>query len=150
MLRLRSAANSNVSVTLLYSSRTFEDIIYREKLERLVFVNHGLKVVHTLTQKQPPGRSGTPPHMGSAKDASWETNKLLVSANQSNGDARLRFFSCSLIKLLGLMVRSGSAECERESLHARTKKLDFELAVCDGVRLPDELIEALFGHCAVA
>jgi hypothetical protein len=30
-----------------------------------------------------------------------------------------------------------SAERERESLHARTKKLDFEPAVGDGLRLPD-------------
>ena len=58
MLRHRAAANSNVPATLVYSSRTFEDIIYREELERLSFVNDGLKVVHTLTRKQPAGWSG--------------------------------------------------------------------------------------------
>ena len=41
--------------TLLYSSRSFEDIIYREELERLAVANDGLKIVHTLTRKQPAG-----------------------------------------------------------------------------------------------
>ena len=48
------------------------------------------------------------------------------------------------------MVRSGSAERERESLHARTQKLDFELAIGDRVLLPDQLVHPLFGHRAVA
>jgi ferredoxin-NADP reductase len=38
---------------LLYSSRTWEDVIYRDELERL-----GLEVVHTLTREQPPGWTG--------------------------------------------------------------------------------------------
>jgi len=58
MLRHRAAANSNVPATLLYSSRSFEDIIYREELERLTFLNGGLKVVHTLTRQQPAGWIG--------------------------------------------------------------------------------------------
>ena len=33
MLRHRAAAKSNVPAVLLYSSRTFEDIIYREELD---------------------------------------------------------------------------------------------------------------------
>src|SRR4051812_46493284 len=44
----------------------------------------------------------------------------------------------------------GSAERERESLDARTKKLDFELAIGDGLRLPDQLVHPLFGRRAVA
>jgi ferredoxin-NADP reductase len=58
MLRHRAAANSIVPATLLYSSRTFEEIIYREELERLCFMNDGLKVVHTLTRQQPAGWTG--------------------------------------------------------------------------------------------
>ncbi len=38
---------------LLYSSRTWEDVIYRDELESL-----GLDVVHTLTREQPPGWTG--------------------------------------------------------------------------------------------
>jgi ferredoxin-NADP reductase len=58
MLRHRAAVNSKVPATLLYSSRTFEDIIYREELERLAAANAGLKIVHTLTRQQPPGWRG--------------------------------------------------------------------------------------------
>jgi ferredoxin-NADP reductase len=58
MLRHRSAVSSKVPATLLYSSRTFEDIIYREELERLAAANAGLKIVHTLTRKQPAGWRG--------------------------------------------------------------------------------------------
>src|SRR5262245_10543230 len=42
------------------------------------------------------------------------------------------------------------AERERESFHAGAEKLDFELPIDDGIRLPDQLIETLFGHRAVA
>jgi ferredoxin-NADP reductase len=62
MLRHRAAAKnetkSNAPATLLYSSRSFADIIYRDELERLVATSDGLKVVHTLTRQQPPGWAG--------------------------------------------------------------------------------------------
>ena len=50
MLRHRAAAKANVPAVLLYSSRTFEDIIYREELDRLAASGDGLRVVHTLTR----------------------------------------------------------------------------------------------------
>jgi ferredoxin-NADP reductase len=37
----------------LYSSRTFEDVIYYPELERLLRMDSGLKVFHTLTRSQP-------------------------------------------------------------------------------------------------
>ena len=46
--------------------------------------------------------------------------------------------------------KSPLAECECEGLHARIEKLDFELAIGDGLRLPDQLVQPLFGHHAVA
>jgi ferredoxin-NADP reductase len=58
MLRHRAAANSKVPTTLIYSSRSFEDIIYREELDRLAAADDGLKIVHTLTRKQPAGWPG--------------------------------------------------------------------------------------------
>jgi ferredoxin-NADP reductase len=57
MLRHRAAANSDTPATLLYSSRTAEDIIYRAELEHLDR-QVGTKVVHTLTRMQPAGWSG--------------------------------------------------------------------------------------------
>ena len=57
MIRLRAAEGSTVPTRLLYSSRTLEDVIYREELDRLAG-NGGLEVFHTLTREQPPGWTG--------------------------------------------------------------------------------------------
>jgi ferredoxin-NADP reductase len=53
MLRHRRAIRSNVPAKLLYSSRTLEDVIYRDELPALE-----VEVVQTLTRAQPPGWSG--------------------------------------------------------------------------------------------
>ncbi len=58
MLRQRAAAQSTAPTTLLYSSRSFDDIIYRAELERLTGQGDGLKVVLTLTRERPAGWSG--------------------------------------------------------------------------------------------
>jgi ferredoxin-NADP reductase len=58
MLRHRSAARSTSPAILLYSSRTFEDIIYRDEFDRLAAPGNGLTVVHTLTRAQPAGWTG--------------------------------------------------------------------------------------------
>ncbi|MDI3339715.1 MAG: ferredoxin reductase [Sphaerobacter sp.] len=58
MLRHRAARRSTVPVRLLYSSRGFDDIIYRAELDRLVSHDPDLAVVHTLTRSQPPGWTG--------------------------------------------------------------------------------------------
>jgi ferredoxin-NADP reductase len=58
MLRHRAAAGSRVPAVLLYSSRTFDDIIYRDELDSLAARGDGLAVVHTLTRGQPAGWSG--------------------------------------------------------------------------------------------
>ena len=52
MAMIRSSAGST-PIRLLYSSRTFEDIIYREELER-----SSAEVFHTLTRRQPDGWRG--------------------------------------------------------------------------------------------
>ena len=58
MLRERAAAASAVPATLLYSSRTADDIIYRGELDRLSAADPNLTVLHTLTREQPDGWSG--------------------------------------------------------------------------------------------
>ena len=55
MLRERSRSGSSVPVRLLYSSRSWEDVIYRTELE---FPADGVTVFHTLTRSQPPSWSG--------------------------------------------------------------------------------------------
>jgi ferredoxin-NADP reductase len=58
MLRHRAASHSAAATRLIYSSRTWEDIIYREELERLSPSSNGLEVIHTLTRATPPGWEG--------------------------------------------------------------------------------------------
>jgi ferredoxin-NADP reductase len=56
MIRLRTAAGSDADMRLLFSSRSWDDVIYREELEHLN--SDGLRVVHTLTRSQRPGWTG--------------------------------------------------------------------------------------------
>jgi ferredoxin-NADP reductase len=58
MVRHRASAGEKAPVRLLYSSRTFEDIIYREELDQLATSGDGLSVAHTLTRAQPLGWKG--------------------------------------------------------------------------------------------
>ena len=58
IVRHRAQDGAAVPCTLLYSSRTQEDIIYRDELARLGSRGDGLRVVHTLTRTQPAGWSG--------------------------------------------------------------------------------------------
>jgi ferredoxin-NADP reductase len=58
MLRHRAAAESTIPAVLLYSSRTFDDIIYRAELDQMAARNDGLRVAYTLTRRQPPGWTG--------------------------------------------------------------------------------------------
>ena len=56
MIRTHNAAGSDAETRLLVSSRGWDDVIYRDELERLR--GDGLSVVHTLTRSQPPGWAG--------------------------------------------------------------------------------------------
>jgi ferredoxin-NADP reductase len=58
MVRHRAAAGSDTPTRLLYSSHSYEEVIYRDELDRLVAENGTLEVVHTLTRSQPPGWAG--------------------------------------------------------------------------------------------
>jgi ferredoxin-NADP reductase len=58
MLRHRAATGSTVATKLLYSSRTIEDVIYRDEIDQLGARNDGLEIVYTLTRAQPPGWTG--------------------------------------------------------------------------------------------
>ena len=58
MLRHRARAGLRNPARLLYSSRHFEEVIYREELEALASAGDGLEVVHTLTRSRPDGWTG--------------------------------------------------------------------------------------------
>jgi ferredoxin-NADP reductase len=58
MLRHRARLSNGTPARLLFSSRSYEEIIYRDELEGLAGHGDGLEVVHTLTRSQPPGWTG--------------------------------------------------------------------------------------------
>lgn len=78
MLRLRHAAGSTVPTRLLYSSRSQEEVIFRDELEALVATDTGLEVIHTLTRSQPPGWTGPRRRIDSAMltDVAWPAAEL--------------------------------------------------------------------------
>jgi ferredoxin-NADP reductase len=58
MLRHRDAAGASVGARLVYSSRSWDDVIYRDELKGLSTGSNGPEVFHTLTRSQPPGWTG--------------------------------------------------------------------------------------------
>jgi ferredoxin-NADP reductase len=56
IVRTRATAGSDAEMRLLLSSRSFDDVIYRDELARLA--DDRLTVVHTLTRSPPPGWTG--------------------------------------------------------------------------------------------
>ena len=58
MLRHRARRKVWAPALLLYSSRSLEDIIYREELDAMARRDSDLRIVNTLTRKQPDGWMG--------------------------------------------------------------------------------------------
>jgi ferredoxin-NADP reductase len=58
MLRHRDRRDGRARALLLYSSRSLEDVIYREELDAMARRDPDLRVVNTLTRKQPDGWVG--------------------------------------------------------------------------------------------
>ena len=56
MARQRASGGDDVPTTLLYSARTWDDVIYRDELARLE--GDGFDVTYTLTREQPDGWTG--------------------------------------------------------------------------------------------
>jgi ferredoxin-NADP reductase len=59
MARHRAESSDGIGpARLLFSSRSFEEIIYRHELDQLAARDDGLEVVHTLTRSRPDGWTG--------------------------------------------------------------------------------------------
>jgi ferredoxin-NADP reductase len=58
MIRHRAALKSAVPTRLLYSSPSYDEVIYRDELARLLEGSTQLQVSYTLTRTQPPGWTG--------------------------------------------------------------------------------------------
>ena len=53
-----NAAGGRTPTTLVYSSRSYDEILFRDELDRLAAADPMLHVVHTLTRAQPSGWTG--------------------------------------------------------------------------------------------
>jgi ferredoxin-NADP reductase len=58
MLRHRARRKVSIPAVLLYSSRSQEELIYREELDAMARCDSNLRVVSTLTRKHPKGWTG--------------------------------------------------------------------------------------------
>jgi len=58
MLRHRDRRSSRAPTVLVYSSRSLEDVIYRDELDAMASRDPRMRVVNTLTRKQPEGWMG--------------------------------------------------------------------------------------------
>ncbi|MGA8426063.1 MAG: ferredoxin reductase [Candidatus Dormiibacterota bacterium] len=76
MLRRRANGGSKVPTRLLYSSRSIEDVIYRDELDRLGAADVGLEVINTLTRVHPPNWTGRSGRIDEAmlSDVVWSPN----------------------------------------------------------------------------
>jgi ferredoxin-NADP reductase len=81
MLRHRSAAGARVPTRLLYSSRSFDEIIYREELDRLAATGDGLSVAHALTRAQPSGWKGYARRIDRdmVRDVAWRKEQMPIA-----------------------------------------------------------------------
>ena len=96
MVRHRAAAKSTIPALLLYSSRTFEDIIYRKELDRLAARDDGLTVVYTLTRRQPPGWTG----------GSRRIDRSMLASIDVPAKARPKIFICGPTSLVESTAQS--------------------------------------------
>jgi ferredoxin-NADP reductase len=111
MVRHRARVASRAPCTLLYSSRTPEDVIYATELDQLAARDDGLRLVHTFTRVQPPGWTGYARRIDSAM-----INDLLGPAGQMT-----QSFVCGptpLVEsaaeaLVGLGLSAGQVKTER-------------------------------------
>jgi ferredoxin-NADP reductase len=78
MLRHRAASRAMVGARLIHSSRSWEDIIFREELNRLASAVDGPEVTHTLTGTQPPGWTGYARRVDSAMlaEVAWPSSRM--------------------------------------------------------------------------
>lgn len=108
MLRERQRSGSEVPVRLLYSSRTLDDVIYRDELDSY---HDGVSVTHALTRAQPPGWTGhagrvTPALLG---EVAWpaQDRPLAFACGPTN------FVEAMAQALVGLGYPPGRIKTER-------------------------------------
>jgi ferredoxin-NADP reductase len=95
MLRHRERRKVRSPALLMYSSRSLEDIIYREELDAMVRRDADLRVVNTLTRKQPEGWMG---HRG-------RIDKALLAEAVFPPEQKTKFFVCGPTPFVEVIAR---------------------------------------------
>ena len=77
IIRHRAAVGSGVPVRLLYSSRSYEEIIYREELETVAAREASLEIFHALTRSRPGDWAGYARRIDAEmlREVSWPANE---------------------------------------------------------------------------
>ena len=121
ILRHRAAQHSSVPTRLLYSSRTFDDVIYREELARLAAADPLLTVIHTRTRRQPPSWAGYRRRIDRAMlvEIAWRPS------------ARSQSFICGPTSQVEL-VASTLVGLGHDPLHAKTERFGASGSVVAG------------------
>jgi ferredoxin-NADP reductase len=96
MLRYRAAVKSTIPALLLYSSRTLEDIIYRQELDQMAARDDGLTIFHTLTRRQPPGWTG----------GARRIDRSMLESIVELANARPKIFICGPTSLVESVAQS--------------------------------------------
>jgi ferredoxin-NADP reductase len=81
MIRHRDAVKSSIPIRLLVSSRTYEDVIYREELDRLAKNDAAFNVIYTFTRSHPAGWTGYSRRVDSdiLREAAWPMEQRPLS-----------------------------------------------------------------------
>jgi ferredoxin-NADP reductase len=96
MARHRARSAMSIPTRLLFSSRTYEEIIYRDELDRLSAAGDGFEVLHTLTRQQPEGWNGFTRRIDEA---------MLAEALEPLG-AATRVYACGPTALVEVVANS--------------------------------------------
>jgi ferredoxin-NADP reductase len=77
IIRHRAAVGSGVPVRLLYSSRSYEEIIFREELETVAAREASLEIFHALTRSRPGDWAGYARRIDAEmlREVSWPANE---------------------------------------------------------------------------
>jgi hypothetical protein len=99
-----------VGARLVYSSGSWEDVIYRDELERLSAGANGLQVFHTLTRSQAPGWTGYTRRVDGATPSkvAWPASST-ATAFVSGPTPFVESVACALV-LLGYPATSVKTE----------------------------------------
>jgi ferredoxin-NADP reductase len=111
MARQRAAEESTLPTRLLYSARTWDDVIYRDELAELAARSDGFEVVYTLTRVQPKGWKGYDRRVD---------RELLAEVAPSTEDLAVAFV-CGPTPFVEA-VASGLVELGHEPLRIKTER----------------------------